>query len=131
MEKIFLNKRLVAVAFFTVFSTTVPATPIAYDNFDNVPVELKFIRWIKDQPVFQFSFAGNSEQNEFTIAIKDQSNNILYRENIVGENFSKSFVLNTNEIANDTLNFEIISKRSNRSKVYEISSNTFIQQETA
>jgi len=129
MEKIFLNKRIVVIAFFTVFSTAV--MPAKAHESDPVPVELRFIRWVKDQPIFQFDFRGNLQNDEFTIMIRDEFNNILHKENIKGEFFSKSFLLNTNEVADDTLYFEIRSKKSNQSKVYPVNRHTFLEQETA
>ena len=129
MEKIFLNKRIVVIAFFTMFSTAV--MPAKAHESDPVPVELRFIRWVKDQPIFQFDFRGNLQNDEFTIMIRDEFNNILHKENIKGEFFSKSFLLNTNEVADDTLYFEIRSKKSNQSKVYPVNRHTFLEQETA
>jgi hypothetical protein len=129
MEKIFLNKRIVVIAFFTVFSTGV--MPVRAHESDPVPVELKFIRWVKEQPIFQFDFSGNVQNDEFTITLRDEFNNILYNENIKGEFFTKSFLLNTDEVADHTLYFEIRSKKLNRSKVYPVNRHTFAQQETA
>lgn len=130
MEKIFLNKRLVAIAFFTVFSTaTVSAESNTNDH--SVPVGMTFIRWVKDQPIFQLNFTGDAQHNDFIIVIKDGFNNILYRENIKSENFTKSFLLNTNEIGEDTLNFEIISKKSNKSEEFRVNRHTFVKEELA
>src|SRR5215471_12201781 len=129
MEKIFLNKRIVIIAFFTVFSNAI--TPAMAHGIDAVPVELRFVRWVKDQPIFQFDFRGNMQNDEFAIIIKDEFNNILHHENIKGEFFTKSFLLNTNEIADDMLYFEIRSKKSNQSKVYPVNRYTFAELETA
>jgi len=129
MEKIFLNKRIVIIAFFTVFSTGV--MPVKAQENVPLPVELKFIRWVKDQPIFQFNFSGNEQNDEFTITVRDEFNNILYKENIKAEFFTKSFLLNTDQVADDTLYFEIRSKKSNHSKVYPVNRYTFAQQETA
>src|SRR5215470_13142687 len=118
MEKIFLNKRIVIIAFFTVFSAGV--VPVKTHENDPVPVELKFVRWVKDQPIFQFDFMGNMQNDDFTILVRDKFNNILYKENIKGEFFTKSFLLNTDEVADDTLYFDIRSKKANRSKVYPV-----------
>src|SRR5258708_7045856 len=118
MEKIFCNKRLLVIAFFTVFSVASAPVVLANDSNHSIPVELKFIRWIKDQPLFQLKFAGNAEHDEFTIIIRDNYSNVLYRENIKAENFTKSFLLNTDEIGDDELKFEIINKKSNKSVVY-------------
>lgn len=129
MEKIFLNKRIVVIAFFTLFSTAV--MPATGHESDSVPVELKFVRWVKDQPIFQFDFTGNVQNDEFTIVIRDEFKNILYNENIKGEFFTKSFLLNTDEVGDETLYFEILSKKSNQSKVYAVNRHTFAEQETA
>jgi len=129
MEKIFLNKRIVVIAFFTVFSTA--ALSEKGNEIEQVPVELKFIRWVKEQPIFQFDFRGNVQNDEFTITIRDEFNNILYNENIKGASFTKSFLLNTDEIAEDTLYFEIRNKKSNQAKVYPVNRDTFAEQETA
>lgn len=129
MEKIFLNKRIVVIAFFTVFSTAVMSAN-GHES-DPVPVELRFIRWVKDQPIFKFDFRGNVQNDEFTITVRDEFNIILYKENITGEFFTKSFLLNTDEVAEDTLYFEIRSKKSNQSKIYPVNRHTFAEQETA
>ena len=130
MEKIFLNKRLVIIAFFTVFSTA--SSPLnANDKCGDDSVELKLIRWIKDQPMFQLSFTGRSQNDEFTIIIRDELNSVLYKQKILGQNFSKNFLLNTSEIGDDTLNFEIVCNRSNSSIVYKINRNRFQQEEIA
>ncbi len=92
-------------------------------------MELRFIRWIKDQPLFQFCFADNAENDEFTIIIRDDYSNVIYRENIKAENFTKSFLLNTDEVGDDKLQFEIISKKSNKSVVYEINRHSFFEKE--
>ena len=128
MEKIFCNNRVIIIAFFTVFSTAFAPVARANDTPHKIPVELKFIRWIKDQPLFELSFVGSEEQNDFTIIIRDEFSNILYKENIKGEKFSKSFLLNTDEVGDDTFQFEIISKKINKSTVFEISRNTFLEE---
>ena len=129
MEKIFCNKRVIIIAFFTVFSTAFASVAMANDNNHSIPVELKFIRWIQNQPLFELRFAGSEEQNDFTIIIRDEFSNILYKENIKGEKFTKSFLLNTDEVSDDTFQFEIISKKLNKSTVFEISRHTFLEEE--
>jgi hypothetical protein len=129
MEKIFLNKRIVVIAFFTVF--TAALAPATANESEAVPVELRFVRWVTDQPIFQFDFRGTAQNDEFAIIIKDEFNNVLHKENIKGELFTKSYLLNTNEIADDTLYFEIRSKKSNQSKTYPVNRHTFAERETA
>jgi hypothetical protein len=131
MEKIFCNKRLLVIAFFTVFSTTAAPAALTSNNHHTIPVELKFVRWINDQPLFQFSFSANQEQDVFTIIIKDEFRNELYRENITGENFTKAFLLNTEEIGDDELQLEIVSKKTNRSTWFTINRHSFIEEKIA
>ena len=120
MKKIFSNKRLLVVAFFTVFSVAAAPAALANDSSYVVPVELKVIGSINNQPLVQLSFAGNAEDNEFTIIIKDDGGNSLYRENIKGESFYKKFLLNNDEIDNSILRFEVISRRTNKTVVFEV-----------
>jgi len=130
MEKIFCNNRLIIIAFFTVFSSSA-AVAMANNNDYSIPVELKFIRWIKDQPLFQLKFAGNAEHDEFTIVIRDNHSNVLYSENIKAENFTKSFLLNVDEVGDTELQFEITSKKSNKTAVYKINRHIFLEKEMA
>ncbi len=130
MEKIFCNNRLIIIAFFTVFSSSA-VVALANNNNHAIPVELKFIRWIKDQPLFQLKFAGNSDHDEFTIVIRDDHSNVLYRENIKAENFTKSFLLNVDEVGDNELQFEITSKKSNKSTVYKVNRHSFFEKEMA
>lgn len=129
MEKIFSNNRLIVIAFFTAFSVASVQNVMAGDNNNTIPVEMKFIGHLNNQLLFKLSFAGNAEHNEFTIIIRDEKNVILYRQNIKGENFSKSFLLNADEIEDNQLTFEIISKKTKESVVYEVNRKTSVTEE--
>ena len=109
------------VAFFTVFSMAATHSALANDSSRALPVELKYVGSINNQPLVQLTFAGNAEENEFTIIVRDEEGNSLYRETIKGENFFKKFLLNNDEIGESTVRFEVISKRSNKSVVFEVS----------
>jgi hypothetical protein len=126
MKKIFSNNRLIAIAFFTVFSVAAAPLAMASDSSHNrvMPVELKLVGNINSQPIFQLTYAGKTEQDDFTVVIRDEDGNSLYRENIKGENFSKKFLLNRDEIGDGTLRFEIYSKKNNKTVVYEVNRNT-------
>ena len=128
MEKIFRNKKVILIAFFTAFSVaSVPA--MANNSNKTIPVEMKFMGYIKNQLLFKLNFAGTPENNEFTVVIRDDQNNILYRDNIKGENFSKSFLLNTDEIGDDNLQFEVINKKTKESVVYEVNRNSGVKED--
>ena len=124
MKKIFNNNRLIAIAFFTVFSATA-VSALANDSSNLVmPLELKLIGSINNQPLFQLSYAGTTEQDDFTIIIRDENGNSLYRENIKGESFTKKFLLNRDDVGDGTLRFEITSKKNSKTVVYEVNRNT-------
>jgi hypothetical protein len=82
-----------------------------------------------NQPLFQLLFTGNEEQNEFTITVRDEFNEVLYRENIKGEIFSRRFLLNSDELGDATLLFEIFSKKTHRSIVYQVNRDTRLVQD--
>jgi len=127
MKQIIRNNRLLAIAFFTTFS--VAAVLPAMGNDSNrvhpaVPVEMKFIGSLNAKPVFQLNFAGNAGQNEFTIIVRDEFDEVLYREQIRGEYFSKKFLLNTDELGDATILFEIICTQTRRTAVFKIDRDT-------
>ena len=127
MKKIIRNNRLIAIAFFTTFSVAV--APSAMGNDSNhvkpvVPVEMKFLGNMNQQPLFQLNFAGNAEQNDFTIIISDEFHEVLYREQIRGEYFSKKFLLNTDELGDAAILFEISCRKTRRTVIFRIDRNT-------
>ncbi len=131
MKKIVSNNRLIALAFFTVFSLGMSSTVQANDKKPGVPVELKCTGIIENQLIFQLVFTGDKEQNEFTIYIRDEYGNSLYRENIKGENFSKKFLFYTDEIEDRTLTFEIMSNKTRKSVIYHANRNSRFVQDIA
>ena len=129
MKKIFSNNRLIAIAFFTMFTAGITPSLLANDPKPPVPVELTFAGYIKNQPLFQLNFTGNAQQDEFTIIISDEYGIALYKENIKGEIFNKKFLLNTDEIGDNTLRFEIFCKKTNNSVTYEVNRNSRLIQD--
>ena len=131
MKKIFNNNRLIAIAFFTVFSMAASPAVHAGEKKPSVPVEMKFAGFINNQPMFLLNFSGNAQQDEFTISITDEYGNSLYKENIKGENFKMQFLLNTDEIEDDTLLFNVYSKKTKQSVTYEVNRNSRFVEEVA
>ena len=114
MRKIFSNNRLIAIAFFTVFSATALSVSANDSSNPAMPVESKLIGSINDQPLIQLIYAGTTVQDDLTIIIRDEDGNSLYRENIKGESFTKIFLLNRDEAGDGKLRFEITSKKNAR-----------------
>jgi hypothetical protein len=130
MKKIFRNNRIIAFALLTVFSTVATSAVRASEN-PVVPVELKYVGVYQNQPVFQLLVNGSPEQNEFTIVIRDEFGNSLYRENINAESFSKKFLVNTDEIGDETLHFEVTSRKIKQTVKFEVNRNSRFIQEVA
>ena len=131
MKKIFNNNRIIAIAFLTVFTVALAPAALAIEKKPVVPAELVFVGNIKNQPVFQLTVTGSTAQDEFTILILDEAGNSLYRENIKSENFSKKFLLNIDEIGDNTLRFEVYCKKTKQSVAYEVSQNSRFVQDLA
>lgn len=129
MKKIFNNNRLIAIAFFTVFSVAMSPAVMAGGIKPAVPVELKFAGLVNEQPLFQLVFTGSPEQDDFTVSVTDEYGYTLYKENIRGENFTKKFLLNTDEIGDNTLRFEIYCNKTKKSVAYDVNRNTRLVQE--
>jgi len=83
-------------------------------------VELKFIGSINNQTIFQLNISGDDMHNDFTIIIRDELNNTIYRENIKADTFSKKFLFNKDELGDDTLQFEVFCRKTNQSVLYKI-----------
>lgn len=115
-----LNIRIAAIALATLFTVAFVSPAVANNNLP-AAVELKFIGNLKDQPMFQLSFNG-AEETEYTVAVLDEYNNMLYKETVKA-GATKKFLLNTDEIGSADLRFEITGKKSNKTVVFEINRN--------
>ena len=93
MKNILMNTRSFAIALAAIFTISFVSPALANDEKKTIPVELKFIGNIENQPVFQLTFT-NPEETQFTVVVRDEFNNVLYRDNIKGGNISKKFLLN-------------------------------------
>jgi len=131
MKKIFNNNRLIVLAFFTVFSVAMSPAVMAGEINPSVPAELRFAGMVHNQPLFQLNVAGNALQDEFTIIITDEGGNTLYRENIKGQNFTKKFLLNTEELGDNTVRFEVFCNKTKKSVMYEVNRNSRFVQDVA
>ncbi len=121
MKKIFRNSSLILVAFLTIFSVSAKAAAVDPAN-PVVPAALKYAGMLKDNPVFELSVDGQSD--DYTISISDVNGNRLYSEKIRGDKFTKRFLLNSEELGDEKLYFTVYSRNNNQSAVYEINETT-------
>ena len=128
MKRIIYNNRILAIAFLTVFSLGTLAAQ-ATDDAKALPIELRYTGHVNNHPLYKLIVKGSADHDEFTIIIRDENKSTLFSENIKGESFTKSFLLNTEELGEATLQFEVVSKRSGRSVTYAIDRNTHFEEE--
>lgn len=119
MKTVMISTRILAIALIASFTMAFASPALANNEKKPIPVELKFIGNLKDQPLFQMTFTS-AEENDFTITIRDEYNNVLYKDNVKGGSFTKNFVLNT-DLGNAGLKFEVSSKNYEKPVVFEIS----------
>jgi hypothetical protein len=118
-----INTRLAAVALVALFTVAFTAPALANDEKKVIPVELKFIGNIKNQPLFHMTF-NSTEESEYTITVRDEYGNVLYKDNVKGGTFTKKFMLNTEELGDAELKFEVTGKGFEKPVVFEINKYT-------
>jgi len=121
MKTIITQVRFAAVALVALFTVTLAqAAPATEKN--PTGVEFKFIGNHKNQPVLELSF-NNPEEVEFTVEVVDEYNTVLYKDVVKANNTTKKFLLNTEELGNVGLRFQITGRKSNKTVVYEVNRN--------
>lgn len=123
MKTVSINTRIVAVALATIFTVGFASAALASDDKRAIPVELKYLGKFKDQPLFELNFTS-AEQSDFTVVIRDNEGNILYKDNVRGGIISKKYLLNTEEIGKVDLELEVIGKKNQKAVVFEINQNS-------
>ena len=119
MKKVLINTRIFAIALAVTFTTAFNSPAFAIDEKKPIPVEMKFVGNVENQPVFELIFTG-TEENEFMIVVRDEFNYELYRDNIKAGHVTKKFLLNTEELGDAAIQFEITDKKSNETVIFEV-----------
>jgi hypothetical protein len=113
-------KNIITIAIFSVIGfTPVIAADTASSN-PTFPVELKYAGTFKNQPLIQLNFVGSTEDKVFNIVITDESGVVLYNADVKGDVFSKQFLLNTDDLGDAVLKFEIIGRKSGKTVSYRV-----------
>jgi hypothetical protein len=120
MKIVSINTRVLAIALAASFAVAFTSPALAANEEKKaIPVELKFVGSIKDQPLFHLVFTG-TEENEFTIIVRDEFGDVLYKDNVKGTSFTKKFLLNVEELGDTEVKFEITGKNFEKPVVFEI-----------
>ena len=113
-------KTIIAIAVFSAISfMQVTAADTSTLN-PTLPVELMYAGTFKNQPLIQLNFAGSKDENVFNIIITDESGVVFYNADLKGETFSKQFLLNTDDLGDAVLKFEITGKKSGKTVSYQV-----------
>ncbi len=128
--KTVLNYRNAAIALLTVFAVALAPAAHATDDKNPSAIELKFLGNFRNNPVFELTIANPGNEKEFVINIRDEYGNSLYREVLTNGVLSKKFLLNTDEIGNEPIRFEVTGKKSNKTVVYEVNQDSRVVEET-
>lgn len=113
-------KIIIAIAIFSVIGLTpVIAADTTLSN-PTFPVELKYAGTFKNQPLIQLNFAGSTEDKVFNIVVTDETGVVLYNADVKGDVFSKQFLLNTEDLGDAVLKFEIAGRKSGKSVSYRV-----------
>ncbi|HRQ51709.1 MAG TPA: hypothetical protein PLR74_14280 [Agriterribacter sp.] len=123
MKNLINNYRTAAFLMAVLFTVSFTAPAFAIDDKNKPGLQLQHIGNIKEQPVFQLSFNGAEEQ-EFSVVVLDNENTVLYKDILKGSNFVKKFLLNTEELGNANVRFEITNRKTSKTTTYDINRNT-------
>ena len=119
MKNKMMSNRVLAFVLAGIVTLTAFTPALANDDKKLIPVELRFIGNINNQPVFQLSF-DSKEDNEFVVVVRDEFNNVLYKDVVKGIKNSKKFLLNTDELGDAAISFEITGGKDEKPVIYEV-----------
>ncbi|HQW83156.1 MAG TPA: hypothetical protein PK987_01775 [Ferruginibacter sp.] len=113
-------KTFITVAIISMLAFSQQAVANTVDNTNALSVELTFAGTFKSQPLVQLNFTSNEEDNVFKIVITDESGIELYNTDVKGTVFSKQFLLDTDDLGDAVLYFEITGKKSGKKTIFEV-----------
>jgi len=119
MKNALINTRIFAIALAVTCTTAFSTPALAIEEKKTIPVELKFVGNINNQPVFMLNFT-NTEVNEYTVIVRDNYGIVLYKDKVKGSNMTQKFILNTEDLGDGEIKFEIIGKKTDKTAVYEV-----------
>jgi hypothetical protein len=119
MKRVLINTRILAIA-LAITSTTALSTPaLAIEDKKAIPVELTFLGNVNNQPVIQLNFT-NTEVSEYTVVVRDSYGMVLYKDKVKGRNMTQKFILNTEDLGDGEVHFEITGTKNDKTARYEV-----------
>jgi hypothetical protein len=112
---------IIAIAAFSVLNMTQLSAADTTENPTVLPVELKLVGTFNNQPLVSLSFTGASADKAFSISITDEAGIVLYSDDVKGTIFTKQFLLNTDDLGDAVLLFEITGKNTGQVVQYKVS----------
>lgn len=130
MKKLMNNYRLLAVAAAVMVSTGFATVAQASGGNNKAPFELKWIGNQNESPVFKLAL-NNETAGDYSIVIKDESNQVLYAEKLKGSNLTRLYQLQNQgfDESETKIIFEITDRSTNKTVVYKVS--TAVEYRTA
>lgn len=113
-------KNIIAIVIFSVLGFTQAIAADTTSGTPALPVELKYAGTYKNQPLIQLNFSGSKAENVFIITITDQEGIELYNADVKGEIFTKQFLLNTDDLGDAILKFEITGRKSGKTLAFHV-----------
>lgn len=122
-------KIIIATILFSVFGFTQINASDTTTGAPALPVELKYAGTFKNQPLIQLNFSGTGEDKVFNISITDETGIVLYSADVKSSVLAKQFLLNTEDLGDAVLNFEITGKKTGKKAAYKVSRHTEVSEQ--
>ena len=113
------STRIIVLALAFIFTLGLSFSASANQAKDGDTTGLNYLGKYQNMPVFEVTF-GNDTESEHIVTIKDDNKNVLYRDVVKAGIPSKKYVLNTEEVGDAPLQFEVSGKKTKTSVVYQI-----------
>ena len=119
MKKVLINTRIFAIALAVIFTTAFNSSALAIDEKKPIAVEMKFIGNEENHSAFELTFS-NAEETNFLIVVRDESDYVIYKENITAGYLTKKFLFNSEELGVAAIQFEITDRKTNETVIFEV-----------
>jgi hypothetical protein len=112
---------IIAIAAFTMLNMTQLSAADTTENPTALQVELKLAGTFNNQPLVTLNFTGATEDKAFSISITDEAGIVLYSDDVKATVITKQFLLNTDDLGDAVLFFEVRGKSSGKIVQYKVS----------